>query len=221
MTVGEFLQYLSGFYPTWDLELQNSLLQRFDISAQQKIRELSRGTRMKAAFIGSLAYRPKLLMLDEPFSGLDPLVRDQLLGAILDGAPETTILLSTHDLTDIENVASHVGVLHHGSLRLSEETPVLLERHREMHVTLGKDLALPDRVPEHWALVETSATALRFVHTRYRSGESEAEIRVRLPWATEIEASRMDLRSIYLATVEGEPGPAQMASSNTQKEIRL
>src|SRR4051812_12855846 len=77
MTVRQFFDYCRPFYPTWDRALEKTLLARFDLPLGRKLAQLSRGMLMKAALLSSLAYRPKLLVLDEPFSGLDPLVRDE------------------------------------------------------------------------------------------------------------------------------------------------
>ena len=69
---------------------------------------------MKAALVSSLAYHPKLLVLDEPFSGLDPLVREEVIEGLLDSASDTTIFISSHDLSEIESFASHIGYLDRG-----------------------------------------------------------------------------------------------------------
>ena len=92
MTVGGFIDYLRPFYPTWDRELERQLLRDFALPLDRKLRHLSRGMRMKAAFVSTLSYRPALLVLDEPFSGLDPLVRDELIQGLLDRIGETTLL---------------------------------------------------------------------------------------------------------------------------------
>ncbi len=109
MTVGELLDYLRPFYPTWDRGLEAQLLRDFALPLQRKLKQLSRGMRMKAAFAGALSFRPALLVLDEPFSGLDPLVRDELIQGLLDRIGETTLFISTHDLEEIESFASHEG----------------------------------------------------------------------------------------------------------------
>jgi ABC-2 type transport system ATP-binding protein len=75
MTVEAMLDYLRPFYPQWDGALEQQLVRQFDLPLKRKLKHLSRGMRMKAAFASSLAYRPKLIVLDEPFSGLDPLER--------------------------------------------------------------------------------------------------------------------------------------------------
>ena len=72
MPVGAFLAYLRPFYPTWDKQLEAQLIQTLDLPLDRKIKHLSRGMRMKAALASALAFRPKLIVLDEPFSGLDP-----------------------------------------------------------------------------------------------------------------------------------------------------
>jgi ABC-2 type transport system ATP-binding protein len=98
MTVGELMEFMRPFYPRWDRGLEGELVRQFDLPLERKLKHLSRGMRMKAAFASSLAYRPKLIVLDEPFTGLDPLVRDELIEGLLERAPETTIFLSSHDL---------------------------------------------------------------------------------------------------------------------------
>ena len=137
MTVGALLNYFRAFYPRWDRELEQQLVRQFALPLDRKIKHLSRGQRMKAAFASSLAYRPALIVLDEPFSGLDPLVRDELIEGLLERASETTIFLSSHDLSEIESFSSHVGFLEQGRLLFSEEMGVLADRFREVTVTLA------------------------------------------------------------------------------------
>ena len=84
MTVRQLLDYCRPFYPTWDVALEKKLLTQFDLPPERKLKQLSRGMLMKAALLSSLAYRPKLLVLDEPFSGLDPVVRDDVVRGILE-----------------------------------------------------------------------------------------------------------------------------------------
>ena len=125
MRVGAFFEYLRPFYPTWDRNLEDKLVKQFDLRLDRKLRHLSRGMRMKAALASALAYNPKLIVLDEPFTGLDPLVRDELIESMLERAEEATIFISSHDLAEIESFASHVGYLEQGSLRLSQEMTTL------------------------------------------------------------------------------------------------
>jgi ABC-2 type transport system ATP-binding protein len=89
MTVDSFLSHCRGFYPSWNDRDAANLVRDFDLPLDRTLRALSRGMRMKAALASSLAYGPKLLILDEPFSGLDPQVRDQIIESILNRAPET------------------------------------------------------------------------------------------------------------------------------------
>ena len=135
MRVGAFLNYLRHFYPTWDLTLEAQLVKKFDLPIDRKLRHLSRGMRMKAALASGLAFRPKLVVLDEPFSGLDPLVRDELSHA-LQRPPETTVFISSHDLAEVESFATHVGYLETGRLRFSEEMASLSARFREVELIL-------------------------------------------------------------------------------------
>ena len=143
MTVAFLLDYLRPFYPQWDRGLEKQLIAQFDLPLTRKLKHLSRGMRMKAAFAGALAYRPSLIVLDEPFSGLDPLVRDELIEGLLDRAPETTIFLSSHDLAEIESFASHIGYVEQGRLLFSEEMSALADRFREVTITLDGPVSPP------------------------------------------------------------------------------
>ena len=125
MTVGYFLRYLSGFYPTWDRALEAELVRGFRLPLDRKLRNLSRGVRMKAALASSLAYHPELIVLDEPFTGLDALVRDELIEGLLARAEGNTIFISSHDLAEIESFASHIGYLDEQRLQFSEELEAL------------------------------------------------------------------------------------------------
>src|SRR6188474_852043 len=84
MTVRQLLDYCRPFYPSWDPALEAKLLTQFDLPSERKLKQLSRGMKMKAALLSTLAYRPKLLVLDEPFSGLDPVVRDDFTRGLLE-----------------------------------------------------------------------------------------------------------------------------------------
>jgi len=196
-TVGRMLDYFRPFYPTWDRSLERRLLQQFDLPLKRKLKHLSRGMRMKAAFVSSMAYRPAVMVLDEPLSGLDPFVRDELVESLRDHASETTVFLSSHDLAEIESFATHVGFLEQGRMLFSEEMASLLGRFRA--VTVGMITGIPGEMPAEWFNAESADGVFRFIHSKYLGDESEAEVRARLPWATEISFEPMPLRSIFLA----------------------
>ena len=122
MTIRELLDYCAPFYPTWDAAFAEDLRRRLDLPLNRKIKAFSRGMRMKAALLSSLAYRPKLLVLDEPFAGLDALVRDEFIQGILELAEEAkwSVFISSHDIDEVERLADWIGVINEGRLYLSE-----------------------------------------------------------------------------------------------------
>ena len=124
--------------------------------------------RMKMALACALPYRPKLLILDEPFSGLDPLVRDEFMEGLLSQAGEMTILISSHELGEIDGVATHVAFLDEGKLLFQESMSDLTGRFREVHVDLDGEAALPKPRPQEWMQVRAAATCSPFVDTQFR-----------------------------------------------------
>src|SRR5262249_41009916 len=132
MTVTQFLDYCRPLYPRWDKDFEKRLLTQFELPPQAKLRHLSRGMRMKAALLSSLAYRPKLVILDEPFSGLDPLVRDEFIRGLLELTEEEgwTVFISSHDIEEVQRLADRVAIINRGRLELDETSTSLQSRFR-------------------------------------------------------------------------------------------
>jgi ABC-2 type transport system ATP-binding protein len=200
MTVEYLLAYLKPFYPAWDDARARQLVRQFDLPLDRELRHLSRGMRMKIALASSLAYRPRLLIMDEPFSGLDPLVREDLINGLLESADETTILISSHDLGEIESFASHIGYLDQGRLQFSEEMTSLTARFREVEVMVDSPPLLPlDRPwPAHWLRPETAPALVRFVETHFDPEQTAAEIHRLFGDVRNISAHPMPLRAIFV-----------------------
>lgn len=207
MRLDSFLAYLRPFYPSWDRKLENELVSQFDLPLDRRLRNLSRGMRMKAALASALAYHPKLIVLDEPFTGLDPLVRDELIQGLLERAEESTILISSHDLAEIESFASHIGYLEQGQLRFSEELTTLVERFREVELTFDTPPHLPKTAPNTWMHLSTSAAVIRFIESRFDAEKTATEVRNVLGEARNVAYTPMSLRSIFLAMAKAGRDP--------------
>ena len=199
MRVETFFAFLRPFYPTWDRGLEHELIEQFDLPLNRKLGKLSRGMRMKAALLSALAFHPKLIVLDEPFTGLDPLVRDELIQGLLERAEESTIFISSHDLAEIESFASHVGYLEDGQLRISEELTALSDRFREIELTFASPPSVPDQVPDEWMHLSSSAMVLRFVDSRFDGHKTDEQIRNLFGEVRNATFSPMSLRSIFLS----------------------
>jgi len=199
LTVAEYLDYLRPFYPTWDRDLETSIRRQLRLPPERKIRDLSHGMRMKMSLACALPFRPKLLVLDEPFSGLDPLVRDEFMEELLEQAGEMTVLVSSHELGEIDGVATHVAFLDEGRLLFEESMGDLNARFREVHVTLEREAALPGNVPKDWLYVRTAGSVLTFVDTRYAENGLGERVRSVVSGVRNIDTEPMALRSIFTA----------------------
>ena len=201
MTVEYFMNYLRPFYPTWDDALAGELVRQFDLPPKRKLRHLSHGMRMKAAFASALAYRPRLIVLDEPFTGLDPLVRDELIEGLLPRTENTTTFISSHDLGEIESFASHIGFLDRGRLQFSEEMGSLAARFREVEVTVpepGLNGASPRHWPATWLNAQQSAAVFRFVDSQFESDRTMAEVRRLFGDGSQVTVNPLPLRAIFV-----------------------
>lgn len=128
MTVAEHIAFLSNFFPTWDKKHATELLDRLALPAKSKVGTLSKGMQIKLALIGAEAFRPPILLLDEPTSGIDPVMRGELLAVIADCAPrggERIVVFSSHILEDVERIADRVVLLQSGSVICDMSTEAL------------------------------------------------------------------------------------------------
>ncbi len=201
MTVRELLAYCRPLYPSWDAEFQAALVRMLDIPLDRRIGQLSRGTRMKAALLSSLAYHPRLLVLDEPFAGLDPLVREEFAQGVLEltGQQHWTVFLASHDIDEVERLADRVAMIDNGRLLLSESVASLLARFRQVEVVAAGQETLPASMPATWLLPERAGRAFRFFDTKYEEGSSGALLQRVFPEAQSVSAEPMSLRSIFVA----------------------
>lgn len=211
MTVRQLLDYCRPFYPTWDRELEKTLLRQFALPEDRKLSQLSRGMTMKAALLSSLAYRPKLLVLDEPFSGLDALVRDEFIRGVLEVSAlgEWTVLVSSHDIEEVERLCDHVAMLDAGRLQLSEPTESLLARFRRVEVT---GVAPNIITAPGWLEWERAGALTRFIETRYEGEATERAWRERLGEAT-VSVQPMTLREIFMVLARASRTGAAEASA--------
>ena len=197
LTVGQYLDYLRAFYPDWDAELEASIRRDLSLPLDRKIVDLSHGMRIKVSLACALSYRPKLLVLDEPFSGLDPLVREEFMSELLSQAGETTVLISTHELGEIEGVASHVGFIDEGRLLFEESMEDLTARFREVRVTLDREAVLPRETPKSWLHVSPVGSVFTFVDSAFSETSLAERVNAQLVGVRNIETEPMSLRSIF------------------------
>ena len=201
MTLAELRAYCRSFYPTWDDSLCRKLVNDFRLRPDVQIGRMSRGMRVKAALVSALAYRPRLLVLDEPFSGLDPVVRDDLVHGVLERAGEEqwSVLISSHDLDEVERLVDTVAFLDAGRIVLSEPMTTLQGRFRQVEVTLAGQG--PTSEPESsWIGMTTAGRVVRFVDTGYEGAASDERTAARFP-GSKVEAQPMSLRQIFVALV--------------------
>ena len=202
LTPAALLDYCRPFYPTWDDALVRRLQDTLNLPMTGRLRTLSRGTRMKAALLSSLAYRPELLVLDEPFSGLDPLVRDELIQALLELANDRdrpwTVFISSHDIEEVERLADTVAFLDNGRIIFAEPVAGLLKRFRLVEAIAADDTAWSLPSEPAWIQAGVAGRTLRFVDTDHAGADAAARIAARYPNA-EIRTHPMTLREIFVA----------------------
>jgi len=198
MTVSEIGWFTSGFYPSGFYDRYLKLAAQYELPLKRKIKHLSKGMRAKVALSLALAHEPEVLILDEPTSGLDTLVRREFLEGMVDiAAAGRTVLLSSHQIGEVERVADRIAILHAGRLVIDEKLDTLKDEIRELNITLAAGARTPhtlggeilsERRHQHqWQLL-----------VRGLDDEALAALR-NAPWLQELGVRTPSLEEIFVA----------------------
>jgi len=202
MRVDQLEAYVAPLYPTWDASLAASLRERFQLPMNRPIRTFSRGERMKAALFCALAPRPKVLLMDEPFSGMDAIVKDELVRGLLEsaGTEGWTVLVSSHDIGELEMLADHVGILAEGRMRLSASMDDVHARFKRVEVTASEPWPI-GRQESGWMSFERGGNRFGFVTEAANDGALQSELSERFP-AAHVEVRAATLREVFVAVAD-------------------
>jgi ABC-2 type transport system ATP-binding protein len=200
MTVDQMMRFTSGFYPDWRPEIAQDLLRRFELPPDRKVKKLSKGMRTKLALLLAFARRPKLLILDEPSEGLDPVAIEQLLEALVARSAEgTAIFFSSHQIAEVERVADDVCIIEKGRLMVHSPLDHLRQFCRRI------DLVFPAAQPEDtFRIPGVESIRTKGAHVRlFASSNSEIVVeRARERQAISVDVAPVGLREIFLETVK-------------------
>lgn len=192
-TAGRNLRFLAGFFPRWSRQLQAELAARFDLPLGRKVVALSKGNRVKLALVAALARRPRLLLLDEPTAGLDPLVRGEVLDTLAEflAEEELTMLYSTHILSDLGRLADDLTFVRAGQ--------VVLECQRDELEYAWRRLTFrhaAGALPEATGRLLLGHRSQGSMHAAVTYDSARALDQLRALGATQIEAQRLTLDEI-------------------------
>ena len=199
-SIREMAQFYRSVYPQFDMERFNKLADIFKLDPKRQMRRLSKGMQKQAAFWTAISLKPEILILDEPVDGLDPVMRRQIWSIIMSDVAEngTTVLVSSHNLRELEDVCDHVGIMNHGKVMIERS----LEDLQENIVKI--QLALPDggSLPEGLDILHASSTGRR--HSLIMRG-SAAELEEKLSVANPlfIDAIPLTLEEIFIYELGG------------------
>lgn len=197
MSVRAYIDYLRPFYSLWDRTLEAEILAQLCLPLKRKIKDLSHGMRLKMALACALPFRPRLLVLDEPFSGLDPLVRDEFMDGLLRHTREMTVLISSHELVEIEPVTTHLAFLDNGRVLFQEPMDDLKARLRRVRLTFDGRPQPIKGLPQEWLDVRIEGNTVTFVETRFSDQQLASRIAAVMGQPCQIDTEPIALRSIF------------------------
>lgn len=195
--------FIASVFPSWDQKYADELLRRFDLNSEQKIKGMSHGQRVKAALLLVLARMPRLLVLDEPTTGLDPVARQEVLAALMDVLrdEERTILFSSHNTQDVEQLSDSITFIDRGRVIASHDKETFLDSWRRIRLEVPNGAQLP-----HVAGVETAQSSGHIsVVTTSNFSEASAPA-YEIAGARVMAVEHMTLEEIFLSNVSASRG---------------
>jgi ABC-2 type transport system ATP-binding protein len=197
-TLDWHMRLVASIFPNWDEIYARQLLKRFNLHAEQPIRGLSRGEHTKALLLLALARRPRLLVLDEPSAGLDPVARHELLTELMEIMRDDTrsILFSSHNTLDVERVCDQIAFLDRGRLVEAADKETFLERWRRLLLDVPAGVTLPRLVD----VVEISSSE-RLATITTNNYQPSLHMALESIGARVREVQRMSLEEIFVASV--------------------
>ena len=166
MRIDELMRYTQAYHATWDAAYARELLETFALDPAKKVKDLSKGMRAQAGLIVAVAHRPALLILDEPSSGLDAVVRRDILDAIVRAVADDgrTVIFSSHLLDEVERMSDHVTLIHQGRVSLSGALDEVRRQYQRSRVHFAENFEQPP-VLETALLIEGGGRAWSVVHS--------------------------------------------------------
>jgi ABC-2 type transport system ATP-binding protein len=203
MTIADMIRFTAGFYPRWRKDLEERYLRSFELPADRAIKALSRGMRTKLALLLAFARGAELLILDEPTSGLDPAISEEVLQAIIRhvATEQMTIFFSSHQIPEVDQIADHICIVHHGQTELEGSLDDVRERY--CHVRLLFDRDASDVTLQSDAIVTTRRQG-RMVSVLSRRGAAPVLEAARAWQPASTEVVPATLKEIFLETVNAE-----------------
>lgn len=201
MTLDQLCGYSAPLYRSWDAALAHTLSAQLMLPGGVPVKAMSRGTRMKAALVLALAPRPALVVMDEPFSGLDPLMREEVIAGLRATADQRTVLISSHEVDEVERLADWVVMINAGQLAFAESLAALRVRCRDVEIACT---AAPDPrvLPPHWLAVEHQAGVVRFVDSAFDDAASTGAVAALVPGGRVISVAPTSLRRAFVALAQ-------------------
>lgn len=199
MRVGELLRYSQAFYRTWDSDYAEGLRRQLHLDPDARLRELSKGQQAKAGLLVALAFRPELLVLDEPSSGLDPVARRDILETILLSVGEEgrTVFFSSHLLDEVERISNRVAMIHQGRIALCGELSQIRESHSCWRVRFGS----PPASPPNWEGLLQAKGAERDWELAWSGSVETMREALKRAGAEIVQERPMTLDEIFLARI--------------------
>ena len=147
-TIAFHMGFIKSIFDSWDDEYAKKLLHRFDLTIKQKVKGLSHGQRVKATLLLALARRPKLLVFDEPTTGLDPAARKEVLDEMMNAMQDETrsILFSSHNTSDVEQISDYITFIYDGEIIESRDKEEFLDGWRRLRLINMQNNQLPDLI---------------------------------------------------------------------------